>query len=87
MNSTPLLSPMIHLLVLQLRSYIFIIGLLLPAYSFTGFDGPAHMAEETFDAATSVPRAIVWAVLYMIVFGWIWILSLLFCIYVSIRLV
>ena len=34
------------------RSYILCLGLLLPAYSYTGIDGPAHMSEETNDAST-----------------------------------
>jgi hypothetical protein len=28
-------------------SNIVVLGLLLPAYSYTGMDGPAHMSEET----------------------------------------
>lgn len=38
------------------NAYVFILGLLLPAYSFTGLDGPAHLSEETTDASMAAPR-------------------------------
>ena len=60
--------------------YIFILGLLLPAYSFTGLDGPAHLAEETSDASMSAPRAIMNGLTFTIITGWCWCVSLLFCI-------
>ena len=46
-------------------------GLLLPAYTITGFDASAHAAEETIGAAESVPRGIVRSVLVSGVAGWI----------------
>ena len=52
----------------------------MPAFAFTGYDGPAHMSEESYDAPKSVPLAIISSVIFMAVAGWIWILSLLFCI-------
>ncbi|KXZ54383.1 hypothetical protein GPECTOR_5g461 [Gonium pectorale] len=59
--------------------YTFILGLLLPAYSFTGYDGPAHMSEETTNASLAAPWGILLGVLFMIFMGWTWVLSLLFC--------
>jgi amino acid transporter len=50
---------------------LFAQGLLLPAYTITGFDASAHAAEETIRAAESVPRGIVGAVLISGVAGWI----------------
>jgi amino acid transporter len=50
---------------------LFAQGLLLPAYTITGFDASAHVAEETISAAKSVPRGIVRAVLVSGVAGWI----------------
>ena len=38
---------------------LFALGTLLPAYTITGFDASAHAAEETKNAAQSVPRGIV----------------------------
>ncbi|GLI62318.1 hypothetical protein VaNZ11_004926 [Volvox africanus] len=60
--------------------YVFILGLLLPAYSFTGYDGPAHMSEESTNASLAAPWGIIVGVLFMIFVGWSWVLSLLFCV-------
>ncbi len=46
----------------------FITGLLLSIYTITGFDGSAHSAEETHDAAKTVPKGIINAVVYSAVF-------------------
>jgi amino acid transporter len=50
---------------------LFAQGLLLPAYTITGFDASAHAAEETINAATNVPRSIVRSVLVSGIAGWI----------------
>ena len=50
---------------------LFAQGLLLPAYTITGFDASAHAAEETIGAAESVPRGIVRSVLVSGVAGWV----------------
>ena len=49
----------------------FLSGLLLVCYTITGFDASAHTSEETRDAANNVPRGIVKAVLYSVIFGFI----------------
>jgi amino acid transporter len=51
-------------------SLLFALGALLPAYTITGFDASAHAAEETINAAESVPRGIVRSVLVSGVAGW-----------------
>jgi amino acid transporter len=50
---------------------LFGLGVLLPAYTITGFDASAHAAEETMSAAKSVPQGIVRSVLVSGVAGWI----------------
>lgn len=50
--------------------WLFALGMLLPAYTVTGFDASAHAAEETIGAAESVPRAIVRSVWVSGLFGW-----------------
>ena len=50
--------------------YLFLLGLLLPAYTITGFDASAHTAEETVDAARSVPKGMVQSVIWSAVFGY-----------------
>lgn len=52
-------------------AWLFALGLLLPAYTITGFDASAHAAEETVGAAVNVPRGIVRSVLVSGVFGWV----------------
>lgn len=42
---------------------LFLLCLLLPVYTITGHDASAHTSEETGNAAISVPRGIVSAVL------------------------
>ena len=51
--------------------YLFLIGLLLPLYTITGFDGSAHASEETVNATNTVPRGIIHAVFWSFVFGMI----------------
>ena len=50
---------------------LFALGALLPAYTITGFDASAHVAEETLSAAESVPQGIVRSVLVSTMAGWI----------------
>ncbi len=42
----------------QAQFYIGILGLLLPAYAYTGYDGPAHMAEESHNPSIANPRCV-----------------------------
>jgi amino acid transporter len=55
---------------------LFALGLLLPAYTITGFDASAHTAEETVNAAMNVPRGIIRSVAVSGVFGWIMLISI-----------
>lgn len=51
--------------------YLFFLGMLLPAYTVTGFDASAHASEETVLAAERVPRGIVRSVVVSGIFGWV----------------
>jgi amino acid transporter len=44
---------------------------LLPVYTITGYDASAHTSEETVNAAMSVPKGIVSAVIWSSLAGWI----------------
>jgi amino acid transporter len=57
-------------------SYLFLLCLLLPVYTITGYDASAHTSEETKSAATSVPRGIVSSVLWSSLIGWIMICAI-----------
>ena len=56
--------------------YLFLLCLLLPVYTITGYDASAHTAEETVKAAHSVPRSIVSSVVWASVIGWIMICAI-----------
>ncbi len=51
--------------------WVFLLGLLLPIYTITGYDASAHTSEETLKAAHSVPRAMIGSVLWSALFGYI----------------
>jgi len=51
--------------------WLFALGLLLPAYTITGFDASAHTSEETMGAAKNVPRGIIRSVWVSGLFGWL----------------
>jgi amino acid transporter len=51
--------------------YVFLIGLLLAQYTFTGYDASAHMTEETRNAAIAGPRGIVLSIVVSLVAGWV----------------
>jgi amino acid permease (GABA permease) len=51
--------------------YVFLLGLLLAQYTFTGYDASAHMTEETQNAAIAGPRGIVMSILVSLVAGWV----------------
>ena len=52
-------------------AWLFFLAMLLPAYTITGFDGSAHAAEETKNAASAVPKAIMQAVIVSSIAGYI----------------
>lgn len=57
------------------QSWVFLLGLLLPIYTITGYDASAHTSEETVKAAHSVPRGMISSVLWSAVFGYIMLCS------------
>jgi amino acid transporter len=56
--------------------YLFLLCLLLPVYTITGYDASAHTSEETRNAANSVPRGIVTSVFWSSIVGWIMVCSI-----------
>ena len=55
------------------NSWVFLLGLLLPIYTITGYDASAHTSEETKKAARSVPRAMVMSVVWSALFGYLFL--------------
>lgn len=56
--------------------FVFLLGLLMAQYTYTGYDASAHVAEETKDAARSAPRGIVMSVLVSVIGGFILLYSI-----------
>lgn len=56
--------------------YLFLLCLLLPVYTITGYDASAHTSEETMNAARAVPRGIVTSVLWSSLIGWVMICAI-----------
>jgi amino acid permease (GABA permease) len=56
--------------------YVFLMGLLMAQYTYTGYDASAHVAEETKDASRSAPRGIVMSVLVSVIGGFILLYSI-----------
>jgi amino acid transporter len=57
-------------------AYLFLLCLLLPVYTITGYDASAHTSEETKNAAMSVPKGIVSAVFWSSIVGWVMICAI-----------
>ena len=60
--------------------FVFMIGLLMAQYTFTGYDASAHMSEETHNADIAAPRGIVSSIIISLIAGWILILAITFVI-------
>jgi amino acid transporter len=54
-------------------TWVFLLGLLLPVYTITGYDASAHTSEETQNAALSAPKGIVSSILWSSVFGYLFL--------------
>ncbi len=57
--------------------WVFLLGLLLPIYTITGYDASAHTSEETVQASVSVPRGIVSSIIWSGVFGYVFLVAFL----------
>ena len=54
---------------------MFLLALIWPVYTITGFDASAHTSEETLHAARNVPRGILRSVLVSGIAGWVMVAS------------
>lgn len=52
-------------------TWLFMLGMMLPLYTITGFDASANTSEETVNAARTVPKSIVQAVIVSGLSGWV----------------
>jgi amino acid transporter len=58
----------------------FLIGLLYPLFTITGFDASAHTSEETKDARNTVHKGMLHSVLWSLVFGFVLIVAMILAI-------
>lgn len=56
--------------------WLFMLGLLQAQWTFTGYDGPAQVSEETVDPRRRAPWGIVMGVVVSAIFGYILVLGL-----------
>lgn len=54
---------------------MFLLGLMWPIYTITGFDASAHTAEETVHASHNVPKGMLRSVYLSGLFGWVMVCS------------
>ena len=57
--------------------YGFLLGLLVTAYTITGFDASAHVSEETEGASRTAPKGIIMSIVISAIAGYILIIGLL----------
>ncbi|KAJ8695535.1 hypothetical protein PTI98_008133 [Pleurotus ostreatus] len=55
--------------------WAFLLAFTAPMWCLTGYDAAAHISEETAGAARSAPIAIMTAVIFTEVFGWLFLIS------------
>lgn len=60
--------------------YLFLLCLLLPVYTITGYDASAHTSEETMKAAVHVPRGIISSVVWSSLVGWVMVSAIMLAI-------
>jgi len=56
--------------------YVFLIGLLLAQYTFTGYHASIHMTEETRNSRTAPSWGIVMSIFISLIFGWILLIGI-----------
>ncbi|KAG6374456.1 amino acid permease-domain-containing protein [Boletus reticuloceps] len=59
--------------------FAFILGLLAPLWTISGYDAVIHISEESFDAATAAPWGMVYSIAIAGVLGWAVNVLLAFC--------
>ena len=60
--------------------YVFCIGLIMSAYTITGYDASAHMSEETRQASRAAAVGMVMAVVASVFFGFILLVAITFAV-------
>jgi len=61
-------------------AYVFVLGLIMSAYTITGYDASAHMSEETRQASRSAAIGMVMSVVASVFFGFILLVAITFAV-------
>ena len=59
---------------------VFLLGLINPALGFGGLDGAIHLAEDCFEPARTVPRAIITSLVVGFITAFFFAVSMLYCV-------
>lgn len=60
------------------KFYVCCLGLLMCLFSSSGYEGGAHMAEETKNASSSAPKGIILTCIATSITGFVYLLGLLY---------
>ena len=60
--------------------YVFVLGLIMSAYTITGYDASAHMSEETRQASRAAAIGMVMSVVASVFFGFILLVAITFAV-------
>lgn len=61
-------------------AYVFVLGLIMSAYTITGYDASAHMSEETRQASRAAAIGMVMSVVASVFFGFILLVAITFAV-------
>lgn len=65
---------------MKVSSYTVVMGVTSALFAFTGYEAGAHMAEETVNARQAAPRGVVATVACCAIFGFMYIIGLIFAV-------
>ena len=62
------------------NGFVFLLGLINPTYGFGGLDGAVHLAEDCFEPAKTVPRALCYSLVVGFVTAFFFAVAMLYCV-------
>ena len=62
------------------NGFVFLLGLINPTYGFGGLDGAVHLAEDCFEPAKTVPRALCYSLVIGFVTAFFFAVAMLYCV-------
>ena len=62
------------------NGFVFLLGLINPTYGFGGLDGAVHLAEDCFEPAKTVPRALCYSLIVGFVTAFFFAVAMLYCV-------